>query len=161
MQDTISLKTFWQCPFFTNSTLLNPNLPIARSNFSFEPGIQDGAQYGGKCWGNFAILRDGMLGEVSILGFLGSLRTTKYISNSSGNRKCKMAAKIRKKSGLYVKQCCIRGFSESLRRMVTFSRSSDYRKFDFQYGGSEIEKKFLQILVFFPKFSHHLLPFLV
>src|SRR5277367_834855 len=126
--------------------------PLLDRIFPSNPGIQDGAQYGGKCSGNFAILRDGMLGEVSILGFLGSLRTMKYISNPSGNRKCKMAAKIGKKSGLYVKQCCndsIHGFSESLRRMVTFSRSSDYRKFDFQYGGSEIEKNFLQILVFF------------
>src|SRR5277367_7031174 len=37
MQDTISLKTFLQCPFCTNSTLINSNLPIARSNFAFEP----------------------------------------------------------------------------------------------------------------------------
>ena len=56
---------------------------------------------------------------------------------------------------------CIHGFSESLRRMVTFSRFSDYRKFDFQYGGSEIEKFLLQILGFFSKFSHHILPFLM
>src|SRR5277367_3791574 len=56
---------------------------------------------------------------------------------------------------------CIHGFSELLRQMVTFSRFSDYRKFDFQYGGSEIEKFLLQILGFFSKFSHHILPFLM
>ena len=44
---------------------------------------------------------------------------------------------------------CFNGFSESLRRMVTFSRFSDYQKFDFQYDRSEIEKFLLQILGFF------------
>jgi hypothetical protein len=42
------------------------------------------------CRGNFAILRDGLLEEVSILGFLESLRTMKYVSSPSDNRKCKI-----------------------------------------------------------------------
>src|SRR5277367_3544286 len=45
--------------------------PLLDRIFPSNPGIQDGAQYGGKCSGNFAILRDAMLGEMSILGFFG------------------------------------------------------------------------------------------